>query len=512
MRLMRLKLMLTAALVVAGGLAIPVALSVSTAAATTSVVTLPIASYSQMLVDPVHQLLFITGGTGSDSVLVTNYSGQTVATIPGQPGATGLALSSDDSTVYVALAGGDAISAISTSTLTQTARYSTGAGTGPTYVAYTSGTIWFGYNGPATGSAGIGSIDPSTSPATVTLNATGDSWYAAPMVTASPDGELVAGEPGQSPNQLASYDVSSGTATVLAPQQYDLSAENLSSFQITPDGADVVTASGYPYYQQVFSVSDLAQVGTYPTAAYPNSVSIASNGWVAAGTSIATNAIFVFAPNDTTPVNTFNFGSNTLAADGAALTPDGSVLFAVTLEGGPTGAPQLNIITDPLLSGTAPVPVTVTVTVPPTGALTVTVAAGTVDLTSEGSTVPQTATGTLNTITVTDSRNTDPGWSVSAQVSAFTGSGAAAGSTIAGDQLGWVPTGTLAGGATLGPAVSPGSSPGLGDAAQVLASAVPGSGVGTDSLSAALTLDIPAATEAGPYTATLTITYMAIGP
>jgi hypothetical protein len=48
--------------------------------------------------------------------------------------------------------------------------------------------------------------------------------------------------------------------------------------QITPDGKDVVIASGAPYYQQVYRVSDLSPDGTYPTTYYPNSVSIAAGG------------------------------------------------------------------------------------------------------------------------------------------------------------------------------------------------------------------------------------------
>jgi DNA-binding beta-propeller fold protein YncE len=91
--------------------------------------------------------LFISSGVGSTSILVTDYSGQTVASIPNEQGAIGLALSSDGSTVYAALADGDAVSAISTSTLTETARYATGANMDPVYVVYTSGRIWFGYTG-----------------------------------------------------------------------------------------------------------------------------------------------------------------------------------------------------------------------------------------------------------------------------------------------------------------------------------------------------------------------------
>ena len=199
---MRFKQSIVAAFAAVAGVAISVGVPAFKAQAATTVVTLPITQYSHMLVDPAHHHLFITSGSGSSSILVTDYSGQTVATIPNEPGATGLALSSDGSTVYAALADGDAISAISTSTASETARYATGTGTEPSYVAYSSGKIWFGYGAAAQG--GIGSIDPSTSPATVTLNAASGFWYAAPMVAATAGGELVAGEPGQSPVQLAS--------------------------------------------------------------------------------------------------------------------------------------------------------------------------------------------------------------------------------------------------------------------------------------------------------------------
>ena len=324
-------------------LAAPAAAQASEAATTS--VQLPISKYSHMLIDPAHQHIFFTGGSGSASILVTDYSGNAVATIPNEPGATGLALSGDGSTVYAALANGDAVSAISTSTLTETARYATGAGTQPTYVAYTSGKIWFGYGGAAQG--GIGSIDPSTNPATVTLKAAAGSWYSAPILAASPNGELAAGEPAQSPDQLATYDVSSGTATVLAPELFDQSASNLQSMQITPDGKDLVTASGYPYYQQVYKVSDLSADGVYPTTNYPNSVSISGDGSVAAGTDAGSNEVFVFAPGGSTTLNTYNFGSNWLASDGVTLTSDGSELFAITSSDPYGDNPTLNIISGP---------------------------------------------------------------------------------------------------------------------------------------------------------------------
>ncbi len=354
---MHIRQTLAAALAAAAGIATLAGLAAPAAQAGTTTVPLPISRYSHMLVDAASRHLFITSGSGSSSILVTDYSGQTVATIPNEPGATGLALSSDGSTVYAALADGDAISAISTSTLAETARYSTGTGTQPAYVAYSSGRIWFGYGGA--GQGGIGSIDPSTSPATVTLNAASGFWYAAPMLAATAGGELVAGEPGQSPVQLASYDVSSGTATVLAPEKFLYEAANLRAMQITPDGKDVVTASGAPYYQEVFKVSDLSADGTYPTTYYPNSVSIASDGTVAAGVccGYGTNEIVMFAQGSSTPLNTISFRYTQLANDGAALTPDGSILFAVTL---PTTTPVLNIIPNPQQPSPDPTATTVT--------------------------------------------------------------------------------------------------------------------------------------------------------
>ncbi len=175
-----------------------------------------------------------------------------------------------------------------------------------------------------------------------------------------------------------------------------------------------------------------------------------------------------------------------------------------------TGSYTLNVVNSSVQTAGA---IPVSVTVPATGSLTVTVSTSAITLTVTGTTAPLTAQGTLNTVSVSDTRNTVPGWSVSGQDTAFTGSGTAAGASIPGDDMGWAPTcATLADGATCGSTVDPGASPGLADAAQVLASAAPGDGTGSSSLSAALTLDIPASALAGAYTGTLTITYLETGP
>jgi hypothetical protein len=164
----------------------------------------------------------------------------------------------------------------------------------------------------------------------------------------------------------------------------------------------------------------------------------------------------------------------------------------------------------------------ITVTVPHRGAFTVTITPGTVILSAPDRVA---ASGRLLDITVTDLRNDQPGWSVSGQESDFTGSGAAAGATISGNQLGWtpflvpprgvlVPSGHVSvpqEGVIPGPPVAP-ADPGLGTTAAILASAKEGWGFGTYVLSALVVLDIPPAAAGGPYGGTLTITAVEAAP
>jgi hypothetical protein len=161
------------------------------------------------------------------------------------------------------------------------------------------------------------------------------------------------------------------------------------------------------------------------------------------------------------------------------------------------------------LAGSVPM----SITIPPTGSLSVTVVNTPVPLALNSAGTQ--ATGTLGNVTVTDMRNSYPGWSVSGQEANFTTSGTAAEATIAGDQLGWAPAavGTLGTGVTLGPAIAPGTNiGGLGDTGGVLFSAAPGSGFGTNVANAEMTLDIPAEQVPGAYVGSLTITYLEAGP
>lgn len=308
-------------------------------AAADSSTTLSLKSTGDLVVDGVHQRVFISDPTAGQ-VVVTDYTGKLVGTVGALPGVHGLELSPDSGALYAAVADADAVVAIDTATATESHRYPTGTA-GPEYVALTGGKLWFSYG--SGGDGNIGSLDVSGTDPVVTLGQdTGRTFYDAPILDASAGapGTLVAGAPGQSPVVLAVYDVASGTAsrTAYAFDPGNTGGGNLADLAVTPDGKDVITASGAPYYQALYKLSDLSSDGSYVTNTYPNAVDIAPNGDVAAGTSSWYDPdVHVFKQGVSTPVKQYDFpntgtssGSDTLAARGLAWAPDESRLFAIS--------------------------------------------------------------------------------------------------------------------------------------------------------------------------------------
>ncbi len=135
--------------------------------------------------------------------------------------------------------------------------------------------------------------------------------------------------------------------------------------------------------------------------------------------------------------------------------------------------------------------------------------AGAVDLgtTTDQGTYLQ-ATGNITPISVTDTRVgvATNAWSLSGQVSDFEHN--AGGAALPGEYLGWTPQVINEGaGAIAGDAVASGYPTGNGLASGAsLASADDGHDIGTAQVGAGLDLRLPAETDAGTYTATLTIT------
>jgi hypothetical protein len=165
--------------------------------------------------------------------------------------------------------------------------------------------------------------------------------------------------------------------------------------------------------------------------------------------------------------------------------------------------------------GTGEPPASQTITVPVTtdaGALILSVAPDDRDVTlSDAFLTPSgdrlASAGSLRPVTVTDTRPARPGWNVSAQVTDFATS---AGDRFGGHHLGWTPTVVSSApeqNVVPGAAVAPGfpGRPGLAGGA-TLATAAPGSGLGTARLGGELRLELPTETPPGTYRAVLTLT------
>lgn len=123
-----------------------------------------------------------------------------------------------------------------------------------------------------------------------------------------------------------------------------------------------------------------------------------------------------------------------------------------------------------------------------------------------------TASGIINQVTVSDTRDNDLGWTVNGTMSAFTVAGG--GASFSGNYLGWSPvvsstSGLTSGGydqtAAAGATVLPDTATGLATPKQ-LAKALAGAGLGIASFDARLKLLIPVSARAGTYNGTLTFT------
>jgi len=296
--------------------------------------TLPITSFGQIVADTASGYLFISD-PDQNEILVTNLTGQEVTTIGDQDGVRGIALSSDGSTLYAALGTGDAVTAISTSTLAQTASYPLPAGDAPQDVALESGDLWVSYSTATPGDAAIGDIDVTASTPAFETQANMGGWSSAPQIAADPQdsGVLVAAEPSVSPTATASYDVSADPATV-TDQATITSCGTEEDLAVVPGGADFILACASLTSEDVFSTADLSEAGSYASTDFPDAVAIDANGDVAAGTENGQTGIpdiYVYQQNASTPISTFNLndsGAN-VAPAGLAWAPDGLELFAV---------------------------------------------------------------------------------------------------------------------------------------------------------------------------------------
>jgi hypothetical protein len=299
-----------------------VVLPASTAGVARAATITPQPAAYQVIADTAHGHLFISEGTlpsyelfpTDSTVLVTDLSGNPVATLPGPLGGDGMTLSPDGTTLYVAQDGG--VAAFSTATLQQTSFYSIGF---PAYsVAVQSGRLWVSYDEEGTIFT-IGSIDPSTG----SFDATPFPalWLSPPLISADPadqSGTLVTSSEGVDPPTVASFNVSNPAAvTQIASTQTIRSCWVPNGLAVLAGGA-AFDCNGVSY-----STADLSQQAYYGS---DDVASAAADGTVA----VAAPPYGDF-PDTIPDVFVFPPGATTFSSYKAAYTLEGPTVFVAAL-------------------------------------------------------------------------------------------------------------------------------------------------------------------------------------
>jgi hypothetical protein len=301
-------------------------------------------SFDQVVADTAQGHLFFSEGSpdysstsGTGSILVTSLDGKTVTAITGFTGVKGLVLSPDRSTLYAAVAGANAVVAISTSTLKVTRTYNTGSDI-PFNLAFEDGILWIGYWTGNADSGGVGYIDPAATSPAFTAQALPATWWWPPSISGDPSnasatsttGTLVAYSSGETPTPVDSFQISGTTVT-------SSDSANLSDvdgpLDVLPGGSQFLVGAS------IYDTTDLS-AGAGSAYGVPfggdSSTAIAPNGWIAFGYSYneATwgAGITTFPAGSTTadPSQGYSgFGEADSSVAGMAWSADSSKLFAV---------------------------------------------------------------------------------------------------------------------------------------------------------------------------------------
>jgi hypothetical protein len=283
--------------------------------------------FGSIAVDDANGHVFVSGAAANE-VLVFDFSGNLVRTIPNVYGAGAMVV--HGTTLYVVERNVGAVEAIDLATLADTGPVATGLAQ-PGWLAFAGGKLWTSLGSQWTQLASVG-LD-----GTVTAFPS-PTYYDPDFATTPADpNALFVAEDGLSPGSIYRLDVSSGSPNVVTANTFT-DQSNIEQLAVSPDGSRVIPAAGAPYSFEELSGSTLTADGVvYPAQPYPSAVAVAG-GLVATGLDHGYSSPDISVYKLGIPQVTFTASTNRLdgtanvVPHGLALSGDGSRLFAVTAD------------------------------------------------------------------------------------------------------------------------------------------------------------------------------------
>jgi hypothetical protein len=325
---MRISRVALAATVLAGSTALGFVVSAGTA--TAAEVDLPVSAFGDLVVDPVHERLFISDW-GAGKIVATDYQGTKIAELDGLPGVNGLSLSADSKVLYAAVRDAHAIVAVNTESVTESDRYPVGEERFPGDVAPVGDKLWFSFDDwPHSGGSGnFASLDPVTDEV-VPHDTTDTVWFSDPpsiFVNPANPALLAVADTSSSGSDAAVFDVSSGVPELKLDT--NLGVDTIFDVALTADGSTLYGV-GYRAARSV-TVPAGAKAGPFTGLDLLTSMVLGSDGRIAVGvTGSPTADVVVYGDDVSTPQKTLALGTESdVARGGLAWEPGGSRIFAV---------------------------------------------------------------------------------------------------------------------------------------------------------------------------------------
>ncbi|MEH0420261.1 YncE family protein [Streptomyces sp. B21-083] len=301
-----------------------------------------------IVADAALQRVFV-GDSGAGKILAADYTGALVDSVSGLGRVSDLTVSDDGATLYAAVQDLHEIVALDAATLDVKVRYTVPTNTGPRYVAFAGGKVWFTYGDQWDGD--LGSVDPALDPAGGTdpvkmaqfpTEGTSAGLWGPALLDTDPNqpGVLAVGQTGISSDSMAVVDVSGSVPKIVAWSDLDYSLNNgTHDFDLVP-GAPQVLVNGTD--RDAYADGKFTPAGSYPAG---RRADIAPNGLVAQvnGADLA-----VYRPGASAPLRTYTTGTDgTQDTPDLTWAPDSSRIFAVT---GPENDFTLKVFTGPTVN------------------------------------------------------------------------------------------------------------------------------------------------------------------